>query len=278
MLNNIGVRAHDYGKSTIEDLAVRIKRDGYKTTQLALKKALIDSDKLESVLNKAYSKKINRVVTKAGIETSVLGAYLNYAGLDDTRRSYNIIILKKHIEIAKTLGCRMVGTETGSLNDDYSPHDENHGEAAYLRFKEVIEEAVNLADKEGIYLAVEAVSHHIIHTPERMNRLVRDINKDCLKVIFDISNLMTEDNWKEQEEIMSQAFRLLADKILVVHVKDFDFIDGKKVIVPLGQGKLNLDFLMEEVKKSSEKIDLLGENVREDKLKETYDIIASYFE
>lgn len=277
MLNKIGVRAHDYGKSTMEDLARRIRYDGYKTTQLALKKALINAQQLDEVLNRSYFENIDEVLKEKGLEVSVLGAYLNYAGNDIESRQKNISIMKRHIQLAKYIGARMVGTETGSMNDDYTAHTGNQSEEAYVRFRDFLKDVINEAEKEDTFFAIEAVSHHIIHTPQRLNRIVRDIDSDNLKVIFDISNLMTIDNWHDQEQIMSRSFELLGDKILVVHVKDFDFVNGNKVIVALGQGKLNLDYLIDLVKKSNEKIDLLGENIQEDKLLKTYEIIAEYF-
>ena len=178
--------------------------------------------------------------------------------------------------IANTLGCRVVGTETGSLNDNYKPHEDNHSEESYIVFKDIIEKALMSAQQYDTVLAVEAVSHHIIHSLKSMCRLISEINHDRLKVIFDISNLMTIENWKYQDDIMRTAFRLLGEHIIVVHMKDFDFIHGEKVILPLGEGKLNIDLLMSLVKKSQASIDVLGENVPFEKLKSTYTLLEKY--
>ncbi len=276
MIRRIGCRAHDYGKDTIENLMAKIAGDGYQTTQLALKKALADVDDLTQKLNLDYAKKIQSAMSAKNVDVSVFGAYLNYAHPDEQVRQENLRILEGHISIAKKLGARMVGTETGSLDPGYKAHVDNHDEVAYERFRDAIKSVMPLVHEKDTWMAVEAVSHHIIHTPERMNRLVRDIEDDRLKVIFDISNIMTEDNWQDQAAIIKEMFDLLGDKIVVIHVKDFDFVDGEKVILPIGQGKLNFEALMDAAIASEVAIDVLAENIPQSHLKETVDILKNY--
>ncbi len=278
MYGKIGCRAHDYGRGGIEEIAVKITDDGYQTIQLALKKALVEVVDLKAALTKEYASYLSERLKSAALNVSVLGAYLNYACMDDGMRDENIEIMKKHLRIAKPLGCRMIGTETGSLDDGYGPHPDNHGEQAYQRFKDAISSVLPVAEENDAYLGVEAVSTHIIHTPERMHRLIEEIDNDRLKVIFDISNLMTEDNWDKQNAIMDRMFELMEDRIWVVHVKDFDFVDGRKVILPIGEGRLNVDHLMELVRKSSQKIDVLAENVPVDELTGTFWKLVKYID
>lgn len=278
MIGKIGCRAHDYGRYSVRELVEYIKKDGYETMQLAFKKALIDVEDLKAFLTKDNIELVGKSLKEGSLDVSVLGAYLNYAGMDDKKRDENLDILKKHIELAPLLGCRMVGTETGSLNDEYKSHPDNHGDMAYQRFKDAVIEVMPLAEKADTFFAVEAVSSHIIHTPKRMHQLIKDVDDKRLKVIFDISNLMTIDNYMEQDNMLKEMFELLEEEILVVHVKDFDFVDGEKVILPLGEGKLNVELLVELVKKSSVKVDLLSENVEKDKLTSTYLKLAKYID
>jgi len=278
MYGLIGCRAHDYGKASMSGLAAKIKADGYLTMQLALKKSLPEVDDLKNFLSEKNADDIAKCLHDAGLEVSVLGAYLNYAGLDDSIRDENIEVLKGHIKIAKSMGARMVGTETGSLNDDYSVHNDNPSELAFERFKDALLKVLPLVESEDTYLAVEAVSHHVIHTPSRMFRLIQEIHNERLKVIFDISNLMTWDNYKEQDQLMKEMFELMEEQIWVVHVKDFDFVDTKKVIVPLGAGRLNVELLLELVKKSSSKVDVIAEDVSKQMLQATYLKLKTYME
>ena len=262
MFGKIGCRTHDYGQGTMAELATRISPDGYETMQLALKKALTDVEDLLSYLTDQNAEAIHKALEAQNLTVSVLGAYLNYAGTDGDLRGSRLDILKGHLKIAKTLGARMVGTETGSINDDYTWNDLNHGPDAFETFKASVTKVMPLTEEYDTYFAVEAVSTHIIHTPERMNALVRAVDHERLKVIFDISNLMTPENQHQQDDMIIEMFKLLGDKIWAVHVKDFDFEDGKKVIVPLGTGKLNIDLLLKQVSQSPEVVDMMAEDVR----------------
>lgn len=282
MYGLIGCRAHDYGEASIEELAKKIEFDGYSTIQLALKKALSNIDDLELYFSKededlkVNAEVIGKCLKEEGIEISVLGAYLNYAGSSDLSRSKNIELLKEHINIAKSMHARMVGTETGSLNDDYSYHVDNHSDIGFNRFKEAIIEVLPLVESENTLLAVEAVSHHIINTPKRMFRLIQEIGHERVKVIVDICNIITIDNYHEQDEIIKEMFELLEEQILVVHVKDFDFVNDEKVIVPLGEGKLNIKLLLKLINKSLYKIDMIAEDVQKEFLASTYKTLKSY--
>lgn len=278
MIRRIGCRAHDYGKDTIEILTKKMSDDGYMTTQLALRKAL--SYEVDLSINPYFDKirHIKVVMALENIDIAVLGAYLNYAHPDYETREENLRTLRQHLKIANDIGARMVGTETGSLDPLYKAHKDNHGEAAYLRFKEAVESVIPIAFHANTYMAVEAVAHHIIHSPESMIRLIEGINDERLKVIFDINNMMTIDNTHEQEAMIHQMFDTLEEQIWAVHVKDFDFVDGEKVIVPLGEGLLKLDVLMERVKRSTQQIDVLAENIAKDKLRETSKLLSAYIE
>ena len=276
MIRRIGCRAHDYGQDTIEALTLLMADDGYNTSQLALKKALIDVEDLSHDLTIDLARHIHSVMSSNHMDVAVLGAYLNYAHPDEDTRERSIQVLAQHLRLANGMGARMVGTETGSLDAAYKAHSDNHGEAGYQRFMEAIQRIMPVADQANTYMAVEAVTHHVIHTPERMIRFVEDIHHPRLKVIFDINNMMTLDNLNQQEAMIHQMFDRLEHQIWAVHVKDFDFVDGEKRVVPLGEGLLKLDVLMDRVKKSSASIDVLAENIQRDRLHETSIMLASY--
>ncbi len=278
MLRRIGCRAHDYGKSTIESLATGIHDHGYQTIQFAIKKACEDVTDINEALTTTFANRVYDRLHEQSIDISVLGVYLNYAASDQSIVDKNKAIMMGHIKLAKLFGARMVGTETGSLNNDYSYTPDNHEEVAYQRFKEAVEDMLHQADKADTLIAVEAVAHHIIHTPKRMKRFIDDINHPRLKVICDITNMITVENYSRQDEIIDEMFDLLEDQIIAVHIKDFTISKGEKIIVPLGNGKLNMALLSNRIKASRQKIDVLAENVQKSDLKGMFWDIEQFFE
>lgn len=278
MLRKIGCRAHDYGTDTLVNLGKMIQGDGYQTIQLALKKALIDVNEVEEGLNEQYANLVCDSLKEQGIDVSVLGIYLNYAHPDHQELDYYLSLFKKHIKLANDFGCRVVGTETGSLDPNYKPHIMNHGEEGYKRFRNSIESLLPYAHKYHTFIAVEAVAHHIINTPTRMKRLIDDLKSPSLKVICDITNIINHDNYKQQDDLINEMFDLLEEQILVVHIKDFVFVNGKKKMVPLGKGILNIELLAKRIKESKQMIDVLVEDVKRKDLKNTFLEIKKYFD
>jgi sugar phosphate isomerase/epimerase len=262
MIRRIGVRAHDFGKNTIRDIAIAIGGMGFHTTQLALKKALAGVDDFSHVLNPETADSIKAALSDKNIDISVLGCYLNYGQKNSQSRLRNIEIFLKHIDLCADFGARMVGTETGSLNDDYSVHRDNNGEQAYRIFADSVEKMVEYAEQKNVIVAIEAVSKHIINTPVRMKRIVDDIASDNLVVIFDPVNLITPDNYKIRDDIIKEYFDLLGDKILAVHAKDFIIKDASVSVAAPGKGKLNFEFFLGLMKKTTQKADILLENIR----------------
>ena len=111
----------------------------------------------------------------------------------------------------------VVGLETGFVGDTCTPEN-NQTEEAYQYLLSNMKDLKDAAEKLGVMIAVEAVSCFVISSPERMLRLVNDLNSPNIVVIFDLLNLLTIDNYKNQEEIIDKAFVLLGDKIAVIHL------------------------------------------------------------
>lgn len=262
MIRKIGNRPHDFGKNTIEDMARIVSDYGFDTIQLALRKVLKDINDTNDVLCDIHAASTKKKLKKYNIDISVFGCYLNYGQEDERERLENVDRFLKHIQYANQYGARMVGTETGSLNLDYSFNKDNGGEKAYSIFCDSVEKMVSYAEEKDVKVAIEAVSKHIINSPQKMKRIIKDIASDNLVVIFDPVNLITNENYNDHDVIINEAFDLLEDRILAVHAKDFIIEENKVKVVAAGKGLLNYKLFMEKVKQSSQNIDILLENIR----------------
>ena len=67
---NIGVRAHDYGRHTPEELTSLLKNAGFDSCQLAMSKALEGMDASVGRLNPGLCYSIRRVFEQSGIPTT----------------------------------------------------------------------------------------------------------------------------------------------------------------------------------------------------------------
>lgn len=107
----IGVRAHDYGKMKIEELAQTLHERGYNCAQLALPKAFAEIDSYDDI-TLAHLDKIRTEFEKHEIEIPVFGCYMDLGNPDDMVREKAVETFKKCLAYNKELGATVVGTET----------------------------------------------------------------------------------------------------------------------------------------------------------------------
>lgn len=278
MLRKIGMRAHDYGKTSIEELVNNIAGDGYTTIQLALKKALVDVNDFDDGLTTDYAKHIERTLYNQSIDISVLGVYLNYASLDIFTRENNINIFIKHLLLAKEFGARLVGTETGSLDVNYKFHEKDHSDEGFYTLKNSLDIMSDKAKVYNVNIGIEPVSNHILYSAKTTKKMLTSLNNSHVKVIFDPVNIITPSNYKNQEYIIKEMFELVGDSIQVVHGKDFIIDGGKKIVVSPGKGWLDFKLLTDLIKQSPNEIDLLAENNLRHELHQINNYFKSLFE
>ncbi len=259
----IGIRAHDMGKYSLTDfpkLLNTIKTLDGQCIQLALGKSFIDFNISKENLNSELSQYLKNNLENKDINLSVLGCYINMGNPDDNIRHQEIEKFKYHLDFSKNFPGCIVGTETGCLTTDYTYTPLNDTQEAFDIFLDTLKKIVKHAEKTQTLVAIEGVSKDIISTPEKMNLALKTIVSNHLKVIFDPVNFLNITNFHNQKEIIEKSFELFADKIAIIHLKDFKVENNIFKIVPIGQGNFDIDTLMKCIKKYNLKIDILLEN------------------
>jgi len=259
----IGVRAHDFGRMSPDELASRIAAKGLTCVQLALNKAIAGLDLQAGDMTPGLAFHVGQAFQRNGVQIAVLGCYINPIHPDPAVREGLLAFFKDHLRYARDFGCGLVGLETGSVNADYSPHPDNQGEAAFQQMLASISELVQEAQRFGVVVGIEAVTSHTVSTPARMRRVLDTICSNNLQVIFDPVNLISLENHRDQDRIIRESFDLFGDRIAVVHAKDFTIQDGAYRQVRTGQGRLNYRLLLDWVQKRKPGISILLEEADE---------------
>lgn len=273
MTIHAGVRAHDFGKLPLETLAAEVAARGLCCVQFAAPKSIPGLEDDAGRLSPGLAIHVRETLAARGLHIAVLGCYINLADPDDANRRRHLARFKAYLRLARDFGCSLVGTETGSLNIDFSYHPDNHGERAYQRVLAAVCELVDEADRFGTTVAIEAVHHYVIHDPKRLRRLIDDVDSPNLQVILDPVNLLNASNFARQDEILEEAFALLGDHIAVLHAKDAVVSDGALRSVPAGQGRLNYPLFFRLAKKHKPGIDVLLEDTQPATLQQTVDFV-----
>jgi sugar phosphate isomerase/epimerase len=273
----LGVRAHDFGKLPVDELAERISRQGFGCVQLAPTKAIAGFDTDAGRLSPGFACHVREAFQRQHIHIAVLGCYINPVDPDPTRRQRQVARFKEYLRYARDFGCSVVGTETGSLNADFSFHPGNRGEDAFQTLLASVREMVAEAEKFGVFVGIEGVERYVISDPPRMKRLIDGIGSNNLQVIFDPVNLLSAENHRRQDDIMKEAFELFGDRIAILHAKDFVVEEGRIRSVLSGRGMLNYGLLADLVKARKPFIDILMEDTEPDTVADGVRFLKSLF-
>jgi len=259
----IGVRAHDFGRLSAGELAAKIAAQHLVCTQLAPGKAIAGLNVKPGVLNPGLAFEIGEAFHKHGVQIAVLGCYVNPIHPDPATRQSLLRLFKEHLRFARDFGSGLVALETGSVSADYLPHPENHGEAAFQQSLASIAELVAEAEHFGVIVGIEAVTSHVVSTPKKMRRMLDTVASNNLQVVFDPVNLLSLENYHEQERVIGESLELFGDRIAVIHAKDFVVENGQFRCASAGLGKLRHDLVMKFAVEHKPGISILLEETNE---------------
>lgn len=246
---NLGVRAHDFGKLPVEQLAAAVAAKGFSCIQLALSKALEGINADTGNFSPGLARHLRQAFERHDVAIAVLGCYINPIDPDPLSRARQMARFKEHLRYARDFGCSVVATETGSRNADWSQHPDNGSEATLAELTDQIGELVREAEKFGVLVCIEGVSRHVVSTPQRMKRVLDSIDSPNLQVLFDPVNLLSVENHRDQKQVIDQAFALFGDRIAVVHAKDFVATATELKPALIGEGGLEFARLFEHVRR-----------------------------
>ncbi len=219
-MNKIGVRGHDFGKMSIEELPQNIKAKGFDAIQLAPVKAIEGVNTFDDITTEVLEK-CKSSFSKNEVDIDVYGCYVEIGMLDKDKRLEQVEKFKNGISHCKTLGAKIVGTETTHFPLGLGGEKRD---IAYEAVKDSVLRMVEEAEKLGVDIAIEPVALHTIDTPYLTKKLIDEVKSDRLKIIIDAVNLFTVENIENQKTIITDCFELFGDKITTLHLKDITLI------------------------------------------------------
>lgn len=259
---NIGVRAHDFGQGSIEEVCNRIGQYDVSCVQLALPKSFPFMGPDAGRITPGFASKVKNAFAAHNIDIAVLGCYINPVHPDKQIREVSLQWFEEHLQFASDFGCKIVGTETGSINADCLWHPDNHSEKAFNELVTSVRRLALTAEKFGVIIGIEGVAHHhIINTPERLCQLLEAVDSSNVKVIYDPVNFFPVNMPVSQEAAMDEVFAKLGQQIVAVHCKDFITKDHKKFgDLPSGTGEMNHRYLFAWLARFKPDIQIILEN------------------
>ncbi len=263
---NYGMRCHDLcPKGKLTEVLDTVRDHRISQIQLAFGKSISDYDFDYGHYSPGFGRMIRRELDERGIHVAVLGCYINPTNPDENQRQKAVMRFMEHLKYAKAIGADMVGTETGRYDSDFRVVPYTYTEGCYQLLLKSMREIVAAAEKLGVIVGVEAVHDHTLYCPEMMRRFLEDIDSPNVEVILDPVNLISGDNYPDQDQVIDRAFRLYGDRISMVHVKDFVLRDGEPKFAHVAEGLFHYEPLMRKLKTHKPHITMLLENSDRDR-------------
>lgn len=257
---NYGMRCHDIcPKSDIDTVFNAVRDNKINQIQLALGKSIAGYDFEYGHYSPGFGRMIRQKLEERDIHVAVLGCYINPTNPDEKERQKAVRKFIEHLKYARAIGADMVGTETGRYDAAFRVVPYTYTEGCYQLLLKSMREIVSAAEKLGVIVGVEAVHDHTLYCPEMMRRFLEDIDSPNVEAILDPVNLISAENYKDQDEVIEKAFRLYGDRIGAIHVKDFVIKDGEPGFANIGDGIFHYEPLLRNLKKDKPYITMLLE-------------------
>ena len=215
------------------------------------------------------------------VEIFEVGGYRNILHTEESVRQENLNYLARCIEIADRIGCRMVGTITGSRNpegnkwsDNYAVHPDNWTLETWKLTVSGLKQI--LKDTAGMkaVLGLEAQITTNLDGPVAHRNLMEDVGDPRCKVNLDPANMIHLANHFHTTELLNQCFDLLGENIYGCHAKDSYVVPHTQTVyvqeVCPGRGSVDYETYLARLSRLKWSRALLPEHFPSDQNPEAY--------
>lgn len=247
------IRAHDLGVKGTENILARLDELGLDGVQMVCYKAYEDIPYAPGAITAEQAGAIGRAFGEKGRMIPLVGAYFNPVHSNKEKVSRCFDIYADYLKVCQAMGCNVVGSETGSFNDDkWTYHPLNRTEEALQTVVDTFSRLCDIAAQHGSTVAMEGAAGHVCYDVATLARARKLIGKPT-KVIFDLYNYLDESNQFAYMDILKEGLETFAGEILLFHMKDCRLVEGgKPQQVALGTGDLDMKAILTAIKRYDE--------------------------
>ena len=242
------IRAHDLGVKGEENIAKKLAELDLDGVQLVAYKSIDGVPYAVGGLDAARAERIGAAIRKAGKEVALVGAYFNPVHPNTEKAKLGEDVFADYLSLASSLGARFVGSETGSfMGDPWGFHPDNANPEARDAVASIFKRLADVGKAHGTCVGIEGAFCHVCSTPDVLNEVIRKIDRDNVRVIFDLYNYISDENYESAYDILSRGHELFGSDILLYHVKDFVVKDGRISQCGVGKGTLDYKRILSEI-------------------------------
>ena len=233
---NLAVRGHDLTKDRDpQDLAYEIAEKGIKNVQFALNASFPELSATAQI-NPGMGTFFKNEFGQQGVQVALLSCYSNLIHPDADEREKILQKFERYLFHARYFGASMVASETGSVIPTLGYTEENFTDEVFDDLVTVVQRLVKTGERYQTMVGIEAGLNHPLFSNDRIQELITRVPSDFLGIVYDPTNLITSETASKQVEIVAEAFEKFGERIVCLHLKDYVIDEDRIVSVPLGEG------------------------------------------
>ncbi len=274
------VRAHDLGKTTAKGVAELTKEYGFDGAQLVMYKAIDGASGKAHSINKEVIEECAKSFKDTNMEVGMIGAYFNPVHSNKELLADTIERFKEYLGYCDIYNSKYVGSETGSYNDDkwtYNPL--NRTEEALNINIDTWKMLAQVAKEKNANIALEGAYGHCMYEPKQLKRLVDAADNGHIFITLDVFNYLDISAYdvETQHYMVDETMKYFKDKVVIYHLKDFvvDTESNKLKQVGLGEGLMDLEYIISTAKRLTPNAMLVFEGCPKDKMRSSLEYIKS---
>lgn len=247
---SLGIFTPEVSAQSPAELFTKIRDYGFTKVQFDF--ASVDKEEMPERISDQLLAECKAQAEKNNIEISVINGTYNMAHPDKAVREDGA---KRFLEIcraAKVLNCPVISLCTGTRTREsmWVPHPDNETKEAWQDMAACMELAIQAAEQFDLLLGLETEASNILNSPEKVRKLIHDMQSDRLRVIMDGANLFQVGTAHKSmvRDILKNGFDLLGEYVVVAHGKDIKEGDGIDFTYT-GGGIVDFAFFLDELDK-----------------------------
>ena len=239
-MNKLGIFAKTFS-GTLNEVFKSVKDAGLETIQFNFSIAGLPS--MPDAIDDATKNRIRKALHESHLNIEAVSGTFNMIHPDRNERIDGIRRLWIIAEQCDWLDTKLITLCTGTRNatDKWKSHPDNNTKEAWRDLRETLDPALAIAEEYNLYLGVEPENANVINTVDKASQLLREVNSQHLKIVFDPANLFESESPDAIRKRIEYGLDVLGEHIISAHAKDRD---SNGNVVAAGKGFLPYqDFL-----------------------------------
>jgi sugar phosphate isomerase/epimerase len=242
---NIGIATTDFTTRGADALFGTIAAMGFASAQFAFA-SITESDfipdgriEIPPVIPPSLIAVIQKAAARHGITIPACNGTFNMSHPDAEVRHEGLRRFEGFAAAVRALGAGIVSLCSGTRNREHlwRFHPESQTAGAWEDMLDSMRRAVEIAERNGLTLAVETEYSNVVDTAAKARRMMDAVGSPRLKMVMDCANLFHpgQAHRDKVSGVLEDAFALIGKDAVIAHGKDIAASDGIS-FCPTGEG------------------------------------------